>query len=83
MHICHVHLYTMTGMFYYVLGNIRPELRSTLRAIQLIAYVTCRNLNKYGFEKILNPFIEDVNTLSEVTSQKCDVCMYIVIYIYP
>ena len=56
----------MTGLFYYVLGNIRPELRSTLKAIQLIACVTCNNLNKYGFEKILNPFIEDVNTLSEV-----------------
>ena len=56
----------MAGLFYYVLGNVRPELRSTLKAIQLIACVTCNNLNKYGFEKILNPFIENVNTLSEV-----------------
>jgi len=55
------------GLFYYTLGNIRPHLRSTLRAIQLIACVTCDNIKKYGFEKILQPFIDDVNTLSEVS----------------
>lgn len=54
------------GMFYYTLGNIRPELRSSHRAIQLIACVTSPNLDKYGFEAVLDPFINDVNTLSEV-----------------
>ena len=53
-------------MFYYTLGNIRPELRSTHRAIQLIACVTSPNLEKYGFEAVLRPFIQDVNTLREV-----------------
>ena len=55
-------------MFYYTLGNIRPELRSTDRAIQLIiiACITSPNLEKYGFEAVLRPFIEDVNTLREV-----------------
>ena len=55
------------GMFYYVLGNIRPQLQSTCRIVQLIACVECPTLGKYGFEKVLEPFIEDVNTL-------CDVC---------
>ena len=72
----------MTGLFYYVLGNIRPELRSMLKAIQLIACVTCNNLNKYGFEKILGPFIEDVNTLSEVIQAKNMMFVYCYTYIH-
>ena len=54
-------------MFYYTLGNIRPELRSTQRSIQLIACVTSNNLQKYGFEAVLKPFTEDVNTLATVS----------------
>ena len=57
---------SILAMFYYTLGNIRPELRSTHRAIQLIACVTSPNLEKYGFEAVLRPFMEDVNTLREV-----------------
>ena len=64
-------LHTMTlsfvvGLFYYTLGNIRPELRSTQRSIQLIACVTSPILVKYGFQSILKPFIDDVNTLCRV-----------------
>ena len=51
-------------MFYFTLGNLKPELRSSQRAIQLIACVTSQNLTRYGFSAI--PFIEDVNTLCEV-----------------
>ena len=54
------------ALFYYVLGNIRPSLRSTLRTIQLIACVTHVNLQKYGFQKVLQPFIDDANSLAEV-----------------
>lgn len=57
------------GMFYYVLGNLRPELRSTHCAIQLIACVECPVLEKYGFEKVLAPFIKDVNTLCNVRAK--------------
>lgn len=53
-------------MFYYTLGNLRPELRSTQRAVQLIACVTSSHIKKYGFEPILRPFIEDVNELTKV-----------------
>ncbi len=59
-------LYSFVGMFYYVLGNIRPELRSTTRTIQLIACVESPILSKYGFTKVLEPFVKDVNTLSLV-----------------
>ena len=54
------------GVFYYTLGNLRPELRSTHKAIQLIACVSCPILGKYGFESILKPFIKDVNILAKV-----------------
>ena len=55
------------GMFYYFLGNIRPKLRSALRCTQLIACVTTPILNKYGFEMVLKPFIDEVNKLTEVS----------------
>lgn len=55
-----------TGLFYYVLGNIEPRLRSSLRCIQLIACVTTANLQKYGFHSVLDRFIVDVNKLAKV-----------------
>lgn len=56
-----------TALFYYVLGNLHPKLRSTLRCIQLIAAVTYPNLTQYGFKNVLQPFIEDANKLSDVS----------------
>ena len=53
-------------MFYYTIGNIRPELRSTQRMTQLIACVTTPNIDKYGYGAILKPFIDDVNKLEMV-----------------
>ena len=44
-------------------------MRSTLKGIQLIACVTTENLEKYGFEMVLAPFIKDANALSNVS--KC------------
>lgn len=54
------------GVFYYVIGNIEPKLRSSLRCIQLIACVTAVNLEKYGYDMVLKPFIQDANKLSKV-----------------
>ena len=67
----HMHMYACLfsfgiGLFYYTKGNLRPELRSTHRAIQLVACVTSPCLKRYGFESILKPFIEDVKTLNQV-----------------
>ena len=56
----------LTGLFYYTLGNLEPRFRSSLKSIQLIAVVTTKNLNEYGFEKVLRPFIKDMNMLSKV-----------------
>ena len=65
-------------MFYYTLGNLRPELRSTQR---LIACVTSQLLVKYGFEAVLKPFIDDVNVLATVsyslkTQCHCGLCCF-------
>ena len=49
-----------------MIGNLRPELRATQRAIQLIACVKSDYIKEYGFEPVLKPFIDDVNILAEV-----------------
>ena len=64
--IVHNACFSDAGMFYYTLGNLRPELRSTHSAIQLISCVTAPILKKYGFRQILKPFIEDVKVLHDV-----------------
>lgn len=56
-----------SGVFYYTIANLRPELRSTHRCIHLIAVVTAPLLKKYGFDKVLEPFISDVNKLCRVS----------------
>lgn len=72
-----------TGMFYYLLANIEPKYRSTLKCIQLIACVTVPDLQKYGYEMILKPFISDVNRLYEVcyADIKCIVRYYVYIFV--
>ena len=49
-----------------MIGNIDPKIRSSLRCIQLIACVKTPLLDEYGFDKVLQPFIKDVNRLSKV-----------------
>ncbi|XP_034236286.1 uncharacterized protein LOC117642319 [Thrips palmi] len=50
--------------FYWSLGNIYPELRSSDKVVQL--YVICKtpDLKKYGYKKIMEDFIEGINKLS-------------------
>ena len=54
------------AVFYYLIGNIEPKLRSSLKCIQLIACATYPILQKYGYEMVLKPFIRDANLLSKV-----------------
>ena len=58
-------------MFYYSIANLRPELRSLHRCIRLIAVVTSPLLHTYGFGKVLEPFIKDVNKLCTVSKAVC------------
>ena len=63
----------VSALFYFTLGNIRPKLRSSLKCIHLIACVTYPNLQNDGFQKVLQPFIDDVNALSKVRTLKCPI----------
>lgn len=49
-----------------MLGNLRPELRSTQRSIQLICCVESKHLEKYGFLGVLESFVKDLNNLADV-----------------
>ncbi|XP_011872221.1 PREDICTED: uncharacterized protein LOC105564455, partial [Vollenhovia emeryi] len=49
------------SMFYWVLANIKPELRSSQNAIQLLAIVKSNYAKESkALEKILKPFIDDI-----------------------
>ena len=57
-----------TGMFYYMIGNIDPRLRSGLHTIQLMAVARTQHIDKYGMNEILKPFMEEIRQLEEVIS---------------
>ena len=52
------------GIVFFTLGNIRPKFRSSLKAIHLVAVATSPVIEKHGLNKILEPFITDLNNLA-------------------
>lgn len=50
-----------------MLVNFEPKYRSSLKSIQLVAVVTQPLLKEYGFARILQPFIDDMNELRKVS----------------
>ena len=52
------------GIVFFTLGNVRPEYRSSLKAINLVAVATTPVIENYGLNKILDPFVKDLNTLA-------------------
>lgn len=51
------------GVVFYTLGNIHPKYRSSLRAINLALIATVPVIEQYGINKILQPFLYDLNVL--------------------
>ncbi|XP_043470938.1 uncharacterized protein LOC122504105 [Leptopilina heterotoma] len=51
------------GMFYWTLANIDPKLRSSQNSIFLLAIVKAKLIKKFGLEKLLKPFIDDMKIL--------------------
>ena len=51
------------GLFYFVLGNLPPALRSKLGHIQLVAIAKSHVVKKYGANAILKPIVEDIKKL--------------------
>lgn len=74
-----LYIHVISGVFYYLLGNIRPIFRSTLQSVQLVAVAKAADIHSYGFEALLQPFVEQLKLLSEVIYIGIVVC---IIYYY-
>ena len=51
---------------YYLLGNLDPKLRSSLKSIQLLCVARNPIVVKYGIEEILKPIVKSVQALEKV-----------------
>ena len=52
------------GCIFFTLGNVRPFLRSSLKAIFLVALAKSSTIKTNGIDSILEPFINDLKQLS-------------------
>lgn len=51
------------GCMFFFLANVRPQFRSTFKAIHLVAVAKHQDIVKYGIDKFLTPFVEDLKDL--------------------
>ena len=51
------------GCLFFFLANIRPQFRSTLKSIYLVAVARHQDIQNYGIDDFLFPFVEDLKTL--------------------
>lgn len=51
------------GCLFFILGNIRPRYRSTLKAINLVAVGKHEDICKYGMDTFMSPFVDDLKAL--------------------
>ena len=51
------------GCLFFILGNIRPVYRSTVKAIFLVAIALTSDIDKYGIDMFLKPFVDDLKEL--------------------
>lgn len=58
------------GLVYYLLGNLDPKLRSSLKNIQLLCVARNPIIVKYGIEEILKPIVESIQALEKVHVHK-------------
>ena len=63
------------AVFYDTLANISPRYRSSLDMIQLVTLVKSTHVTTYGVDKILEPFMEDIERLERV-------CFSIIMHFY-
>lgn len=50
-------------MHLFFRGNIRPQYRSTFKAIHLVAVDKSQDIDRYGIDSFMAPFIENLKTL--------------------
>ena len=51
------------GCMFYFLANVRPQYRSTLKTIQLVAIGKYEDIQKHGIDEFMAPFVDDIKTL--------------------
>ena len=67
---------TLKG-FYFVLGNLPPQYRSRQKEIHLAIMCSSKLISKYGYQKILQPLVEDLWKLeNEGIYIKSDNCVH-------
>ena len=54
------------GCVMFSLGNVHPKFRSSLKSMYLVALATVPNIEKYGIDSILKPFVRDINKLTDI-----------------
>ena len=54
------------GAFYWVLGNLHPKYRSSLKMLNLAILCRVKWIKQYGMEKVLNPLMADLKLLESV-----------------
>ena len=47
-------------MFYFTIGNIHPYYRSTIRHIYLLSIAYTLDIEKYGIDEVLKPFMDEI-----------------------
>lgn len=51
------------GVFYYTIQNLPPQINSELSSIHVLVMCSDADVKKYGFKKILAPFLEELKDL--------------------
>ena len=54
------------GAFHYILGNLKPSLRSKLNNIQLLLLAKYSCVSEYGIDRMIEPIVEDIKKLESV-----------------
>lgn len=60
--------------FYWILGDIYPEFRSSDKVVQLYAVIKTETLKQYGYGPVLENFIEGMNKLSSLEGVTMNLC---------
>ena len=58
----YVHTHKL-GCLFFSLGNIRPQYRSSLKSIYLVAVAKSEDIARYGIDVFLRPFVHDLKRL--------------------
>ncbi len=51
------------GIFYFLLGNLPPWMRSKINSVQLVMLVKKTLIDKYTMQSVLKPIVEDLKKL--------------------